>query len=127
MSGAERRSVPNLRDVGQHVPPGTDLRILDLARIAPLDQVALVQEASILVGQHGAGLVHMIWMPPGSTVIEIAPPLPEVIELFEVLAARLGHNCPLPQESVHSRVDLDDVSRAIATALGVSEGTDKKR
>ncbi|WVQ93445.1 hypothetical protein IAU59_000519 [Kwoniella sp. CBS 9459] len=38
------------------------------------DQVALFANADIIVGIHGNGLSHEVWMPPGGIVIEILPP-----------------------------------------------------
>jgi hypothetical protein len=115
MSGAERRSVPNLRDIGTELGPDSRISLVDLARIPPVEQVRLMQGARVLVGQHGAGLVHMIWMRPGSVIVEIAPPLPpEVVDLFELLARCLGHDyVRIPQETVHAPVDLSAVARAI--------------
>jgi hypothetical protein len=36
-------------------------------------QAALLAEASVMIGMHGAGLGLMLYMPPNSAVIEIAP------------------------------------------------------
>lgn len=112
MSGGERRSTPNLRDITLVVP---DAEVVDLARLEPRSQIGLMESTSVLVGQHGAGLVHMLWMAPGSLVIEIAPPLPpEVIDLFERLATCLGHRyLRIPQDTVHSDVDLSALAAAI--------------
>ena len=114
MSGAERRSVPNLRELPAHLSPDVDAEVVDLARVEPKAQIERMRSARILVGQHGAGLLHMIWMPPGSTIVEIAPPLPpEVIHIFERLAACLGHRYTrIPQDSVHSPVELPAVAAA---------------
>ena len=35
------------------------------------DQVSLIGSASILVGNHGAGLTNLAWMSPGSRVLEL--------------------------------------------------------
>jgi Glycosyltransferase 61 len=43
--------------------------------ILPLkDQIALVQEASSIVGPHGAGMVHSLFLPPESLVVELMAP-----------------------------------------------------
>ncbi|HAN71987.1 MAG TPA: hypothetical protein DCQ36_10445 [Actinobacteria bacterium] len=112
MSGGERRSTPNLRDVVDLVHGA---EVVDLARIEPKDQIRLMGSTTVLVGQHGAGLVHMLWMTPGSLIVEIAPPLPpEVVHLFEQLARCLGHRyVRVPQETVHAPVDLEAIARAI--------------
>ena len=108
MSGRERRHIPNLVDLNADDSIFESLEFVDFARINPADQISLAQGAQTLVGQHGAGLVHMLWLKKGSHVIEIAPPLPvEVIEIFERLAQVLGHSYTrIPQSSVHSPIDL---------------------
>jgi len=120
MSGKERRHVPNLKDLRLDESSGKNMKFVDFARIEPADQLSLAQTSSALVGQHGAGLVHMLWLRPGSHVVEIAPPLPvQVIEIFERLAQVLGHSYSrVPQEDVHSPVDLDELKNAIFSIQG---------
>lgn len=116
MSGARRRSVPNLGQVcNDLLAPGSYL-LADMAQIPPAEQVALASGARVLIGQHGAGLTHMMWMPSGSTVIEIHPPLPdEAIDVFRLLAQVLGHTyVRIPQSGVHADIDpalLDETIR----------------
>lgn len=38
------------------------------------EQVALVQDACVIVGAHGAGLSHVLFAPPGAHVLELRPP-----------------------------------------------------
>lgn len=36
-------------------------------------QIQVFQHADVVIGSHGAGLVHLMWMPSGATVIEMVP------------------------------------------------------
>lgn len=118
MSGSERRSVPNLVDAITGLDLTEDVTIVDAARLDPREQVQSVLQVRTLVGQHGAGLAHMLWLQQGSTVIEILPPLPpEAIDTFAKLAKALGHMyIMVPQESVHSPVDPTLLRAAFAQA-----------
>lgn len=114
-SGAAVRSTPNLREA---VAVFDDAVIIDAAHVAPRDQLVQFVHTRVLVGQHGAGLANMLWMPAGGTVVEILPPMqPWVMPIFANLAAALGHrHIAVPQDGPHSPVDVDTVRTAIASA-----------
>jgi len=116
MSGSMRRSIPNLRAAAESIAGTT---VVDLASWSPHEQVVRMQGTRVLVGQHGAGLAQMIWMPTGGTVIEVRPPLPPQVEnLFERLARVLGHSYRrIPQQSVHSPVDPEVLKQAIVDEM----------
>ena len=48
------------------------LQIVDFAVLSFQEQVAIGRGTNILLGAHGAGLTHMLWMQPGSSVVEIS-------------------------------------------------------
>ena len=73
-SGSQRRSIPNIDSLcdllNKHHKTATfNLEDKDLAL-----QIAVFSEAKVVVAQHGAALTNIIWMRPGSLVIEIIPP-----------------------------------------------------
>jgi hypothetical protein len=118
MSGARRRSVPNLYAACKTLLAGRDWWIVDMASTDPRSQIARAQAARVLIGQHGAGMTHMIWMPEGSVVIEIQPPLPdEAVDIFENLARALRHRyIRVPQESTHAEVEIAALEGALRQA-----------
>ena len=120
MSGRERRSTPNLSGADWRDLTGLHPRIVDLAHVHPPNQIQMMQNCNLLIGQHGAGLLNMVWMAPGSSVIEVEPPLPpEVQGLFPRLAACLGHRySSVPQRSAHSDVDLEALGAAVREMTG---------
>lgn len=63
------RLIPVLKERYPHSP----IQVVDFADISVQEQIRLVQSTDILVGHHGAALTHTIFMPPGSTVVEILP------------------------------------------------------
>jgi hypothetical protein len=53
--------------------PGVNLIIKDFAQISFKDQVELVHNTNILIGAHGNGFSHTLFLNPDSTVIEMFP------------------------------------------------------
>ncbi len=54
--------------------PGTEVEIVNFdwnGRPSIEGQVALMTDTDVLVGMHGAGLVHTLWLPPWAVVLEI--------------------------------------------------------
>lgn len=48
---------------------------VDPGAMSPVDQVLLFRDASLVIGPHGAGLTNVLFMDPGSLVIELLPQL----------------------------------------------------
>lgn len=115
-SGSQKRSVPNLREAIQSMDL-LDAHIMDAAQVDIYEQIVLHSRAKVLVGQHGAGLTNMIWMTPGSWVVEILPPMPhDAQHIFRNLAKALGlRYIMVPQDALHAPVDLPALRAAIAT------------
>jgi len=54
------------------------------------EQVRRIGAASVLVGNHGAGLTHMLWMKPGSCVVELRQRGDRLNNCYFSLASALG-------------------------------------
>lgn len=119
-SGAAVRSIPNLREVvtsPSFVSPPDVVQVVDSAHLGPVEQMQLFSSTSLLIGQHGAGLANMLWMPRGSAVVEILPPSPPWVEpIFSNLASALGHRIAVVrQDGPHSPVDSAALADAVAS------------
>eukprot|EP00051_Salpingoeca_urceolata_P030793 m.9591 g.9591 ORF g.9591 m.9591 type:complete len:668 (-) comp3555_c1_seq1:68-2071(-) len=53
--------------------PGSEVRVVAMAELSVQEQVQLVRSTRVLVGVHGAGMSHMLWLQSGSTVVEMVP------------------------------------------------------
>ena len=67
---AIHRSIDNLRERALSLPH--DVVITPLVDLSFRDQVALVRSADVLLGNHGAGLTHELFLHTGATVIELS-------------------------------------------------------
>ncbi|ORX35809.1 hypothetical protein BD324DRAFT_81109 [Kockovaella imperatae] len=62
-----------------------------LEDLTPEQQIEIVSDASVLLGIHGNGMTHLVWMPEGSTVIELFP-YDSFIRDYQCVAEVLGFN-----------------------------------
>ncbi|GFZ42512.1 hypothetical protein JCM24511_00228 [Saitozyma sp. JCM 24511] len=61
-----------------------------LEDLSHAEQVTMVSDADIIVGVHGNGLTHLLWMPQGGNVVEFFPP-DSFTRDYEVPATAVGH------------------------------------
>lgn len=92
-----RTNTRKLIDEAEHIGalasaiPHMKLNVVDFAALPLTGQIDIIRGTDVLVGVHGAGLTHLMFLRPGSTVIEI---LPEGFQHkgFRNLAQMLGLN-----------------------------------
>ena len=95
------------------------MSILDTADLDPHQQIAALANTDLLVAQHGAGLSNLVWMPRGSGVVEIKPPLiPTISSIYSNLAGArgLGYRA-VDQAGEHASVDVEAVVRSAETIM----------
>ena len=93
----DRRGTRRLMEKGRYFSilkskfPALNVEVVDFAELSMLEQLQLVRRTDILVGVHGAGLTHGMFLQPGSTMVEI---LPRELNYkgFRNLAKLLGHH-----------------------------------
>jgi len=106
---AHADAVPGMRRIYVSRGKAAKRRLLNEAEILPLldrhgfqvicmeelslvDQVRLAASSQVIVGLHGAGLTHMLWMPPCSQVLEIRAAGDGTNNCYYGLASDLGHS-----------------------------------
>jgi len=70
---------------------GGELRTIEFKSHSPLSQATHMQDVDLLVGIHGADLTNLMWMPRGSSVLELNP-LWYFHPRFKLMADKLGHH-----------------------------------
>ncbi|KJZ68787.1 hypothetical protein HIM_11818 [Hirsutella minnesotensis 3608] len=53
--------------------PHINLQVIDFATIPFVEQLAIIRGTDLLIGVHGAGLTHLMFLQPASALLEILP------------------------------------------------------
>jgi hypothetical protein len=77
---------------------GLDAQGIDFARRPVEDQIGIAAETDLLVGVHGAGLTHLLWMPPHGGLLEIDPAGGGAWRCFRHLATWTGREVAVINE-----------------------------
>lgn len=86
--GSTRRSIKNLDQLSLKISEKGPARMVDFAEMTPGEQLEVVGRTRVLVGQHGAGLVHSLFMNDDASVVEMK--LKESQDHFQILNEGLG-------------------------------------
>lgn len=88
---AARRRISNFEEI-EPVLDEYGITIIDPYSLSIFEQIFLLSNAKLLIGAHGAGLVNMLFMKQGQTVIEIRNSYPEGNNTYERLAMLKEHS-----------------------------------
>lgn len=121
LAGANRRSIPNIAELQSELIERYQLIMVRLEEMPLFEQIYLFSRAWRIVGQHGAGLAHMLWARPDAALVEIVPTRAGVpveqgenVQFFLGLCQRLGvrwHG--VPQRAAHAPVEPSRVLAAL--------------
>ncbi len=91
-----KRKFQNLNSVNNILTKaGFIVKIIDFSAVPSFgDQVVAVAEADVMVGVHGAGLTHLLHLPPFSAVIEIGEKKWEHFRNLCVTSDRIYYRVP---------------------------------
>jgi hypothetical protein len=116
-SGTQRRSIKNFNQMSEALTAEfKNVRVDRLEGKSLSYQLALFQEADIVVAQHGAALANLVWAHPRIGTVEILPRglRPNISVLFEDLAGCLGQRYEqVAQVHPHDEVSIDEVVGAL--------------
>lgn len=110
-SGSSRRSIGNFDALVENLEQaGWQPVVIYLEDKSLAYQMALFQQAEIIVAQHGAALVNLLWCKPGTKVVEIVPDIIRKRRMFEKISAgfQLSHK-RIIQQGLHSPVTSSEL------------------
>eukprot|EP00474_Spongospora_subterranea_P011192 CRZ11650.1 hypothetical protein [Spongospora subterranea] len=70
--------------------PGTELTVVDFAKVPLRDQIDQVHSSDVMIGMHGAGLLHAFWLPLHGALVEIRPTPNMGWRCFRNIAIQVG-------------------------------------
>ncbi len=115
-AGASRRHIPNHEAVADvlrsWVRAPYEFHNVQLEQIPFAEQVRLFAGATLVVGQHGAGLANCLWMAAGATVLELGNDPGK--SHFRTLCEILGHRHVLLRTAgAHDPVDVEQFTAVL--------------
>ena len=72
--------------------PDTNVTVAHMEGLDICTQIRLVHEADVLMGVHGAGLVHLWWLQEDAMLLELNPTYEETNPTFKMLSTLTGTN-----------------------------------
>ena len=69
--GVAKRNIPNLKEAVEELKSQHDIELVDAATLSPEEVFFKCYSAKVIVAQHGAALSNIVFMKPGSLVVEI--------------------------------------------------------
>ena len=100
--------------------PDAIVKPLHMEELAICQQIGYTHDADILIGVHGAGLVHLWWLREEAVMIELEPYFEMGNPSFKTLAKLTGRHyvgIPIRATSGGVNVNVDDVINQINKAL----------
>ena len=97
--------------------PGTNITVAHMEGLDICTQVRLAHEADVLMGVHGAGLVHLWWLQEDALMMELNPAYELGNPTFKMLSTLTGRNYRSINASTGAKrsvsVKVDDVVREL--------------
>lgn len=67
-----RRKILNLSEI-QNEFKKYNIKFIDFAKLSIKEQIQTCRNTKLMIAQHGAGMINLMFLPKGSTVVEILP------------------------------------------------------
>jgi hypothetical protein len=113
VSGAQRRTVPNLQDLYLQLKEGANVQFVELDSMELDDQIKLFANSDCIIAQHGAALSNLIFCRPQTTVVEIIDGQPRC-PFFSGLSERMKlKHVTFEQEHSKAPISIPEIMRVL--------------
>ena len=72
--------------------PNTNVTVAHMEKMGICTQISLAHSADVLIGVHGAGLVHLWWLQEHTLALELNPTYEQSNPSFKMLSTLSGRN-----------------------------------
>ena len=72
--------------------PNTNVTVAHMEKLGICEQISLAHDADVLMGVHGAGLVHLWWLQEDALILELNPTFQQSNPSFKMLSTLAGRN-----------------------------------
>ena len=103
--------------------PNTNVTVAHMEKLDICDQIQLAHDANVLMGVHGAGLVHLWWLQEDALILELNPTFQLGNPSFKMLSTLAGRNYDsvTVTGSQHMvKVKVDDVMKLLKSRTHLS-------
>jgi hypothetical protein len=114
--GSTRRSISNLPELERALAGLTEVTTVEFVDLSPAEQIERVSGSKVLIGQHGAGLTHAVFLASDAAVIELNSE-PEDWTYFRVLCNGLGIEYrSVRLDSLHATLSAETIDDVVSLA-----------
>ena len=112
--GRRRNKISNEDELLALARAATDVNVsaVNLERLSFKEQLRVIRSTNILIGMHGAGLSHAVFLPEEAVVVELFPEHVKKKKHFRNLARLRGHTY-LPWQNQDRRNEIDDYTTKV--------------
>jgi capsular polysaccharide biosynthesis protein len=71
--------------------PKVQVTVVEFSRYSYKEQLQLVAQHDVLIGMHGAGMTHLLWLPPWAGVVELWPRTSTRLDVMRVGTEKKNH------------------------------------
>jgi hypothetical protein len=69
--GSTRRSISNLDQLTDRITSHSNASLIDFEDMPPAEQLQIINQTDVLIGQHGAGLTHLLFLHDNAVLVEL--------------------------------------------------------
>ncbi len=116
--GSTRRSISNLDRLVEHISTHSATALVAFEDTSPAEQLRIINQTDVLIGQHGAGLSHLLFLHDNAALVELNS-ANLLLPHFRLLSERTGREYhELVIDGFHATLSdemIEEISHLVAS------------